>query len=436
MQLEDAKVTTRTLATGLPVVVVPLPHLHRAHVALHVRVGARFETPETSGISHFLEHMLYRGTPKLGSAHEVNLAFEKLGSYFYGATHADFGVFSVTVPPECLADAGALFAHVITEPAFYDIDIEKGIVCEEILEDLDDDGRQVDADNLSRALIYGAHPLGQTITGSEKTVKSFDKALLARHHAKHYVACESVLSITGAVDPAAALALAEAHFGAVPKGTPFAYEAPPDTQKKPRLRIVENASSQTELRVCFRAPGRTAPSRAALDLLMRIIDDGMSTRLYHRICDSQGLCYDVSAGYDGYEDDGVVDFAAGVLHERTVKVTREILELVSELAREGPTDDEIAMAKRRHAWSMRGALDGLEEMADLVALGALSKGLESPSERARAIQAVTKAEIVEVARLLCDPKRLSVVAVGLLKSTEEKALEALVKGFAGFTKKT
>lgn len=429
MQLEDAQFTTTTLPTGLRVVVAPQPHLHRAHVALHVRVGSRFETPATNGISHFLEHMLYRGTDRLPSAHEVNLAFERLGGYLYGATHADFGVFSATIPPECMSEAAALFAHVLSSPAFLDIDIEKGIVCEEILEDLDDDGRQVDADNISRHLIYGAHPLGFTITGTEKTVKSFDVPLLREHHARHYVAAESVLSFTGAVDPKQAIALAEAHFGAIARGKPIAYEAPPHTQKKARLKFIENASSQTELRVCFRAPPRLAATRFATDLLMRIIDDGMSTRLYHRICDSQGLCYDVSAGYDGYEDDGVVDFAAGVLHERTSRVTSEILELVTELAQDGPTDEEILKAKKRHAWSMRAALDASEDLADMVALGTLGDRLDTPVERVQALEAVTKDELVAAARVLCDPKRLSVVAVGLLETDEQKRLEHVVKDF-------
>src|SRR6185369_16184511 len=94
-----------TLENGLPVVVTPQPQLHRAHVALYVRVGSRFETKKQNGLSHFLEHMLYRGTPRLPHAHDVNLAFESLGGYLYAATQVDFGVFSVTVPNETLAEA-------------------------------------------------------------------------------------------------------------------------------------------------------------------------------------------------------------------------------------------------------------------------------------------------------------------------------------------
>src|SRR4051794_35904830 len=100
-----------TLDNGLPVVIAPQAQLHRAHVALYVRVGSRFETPAQNGLSHFLEHMLYRGTPRLPHAHDVNFAFESLGGYLYAATQVDFGVFSVTLPAETLGDTTALFAE-------------------------------------------------------------------------------------------------------------------------------------------------------------------------------------------------------------------------------------------------------------------------------------------------------------------------------------
>ena len=430
MQLDNATVHESRLASGLRVIVAPQPHLHRAHLALYVRVGSRFETAAENGISHFLEHMLYRGTDELKTAHEVNFAFERIGSYLYGATHADFGVFSVTVPPQSLAEATRLFSHVMQKPEFQDLELEKGIVAEEILEDLDDDGRQVDADNLSRALLYGSHPLGFTITGTEKSVRRFDVPLLRKHHQKHYTGQNAVLCFSGAVDPKEAKALAKRYFAKMPAGDRVPLVAP-SPQKRALYRFVENASSQTELRVCFRAVGRTAPERIALELLMRVIDDGMSTRLYHRICDSQGLCYDVSAGYDGYEDDGVVDFAAGVVHERTHRVTREILTLVTELATEGPTKAEVDKAKERHTWHLQGTLDSPEEMAELVGLTALTGHTESAAERVRVVQGITRAELKRAAAMLADPKRLGVVAVGLLDRSEADELERTVKEFAG-----
>jgi predicted Zn-dependent peptidase len=416
-----------TLANGLRVLAAPAPHIHRAHVALYVKVGSRYETRATNGISHFLEHMMYRGTERLRSAHAVNLAFEELGGYLHASTQTDYGVFSVTLPAESLDAASALFGEVITSPAFFDIDVEKGIVCQELLEDLDDEGRQVDADNLSRALIYPDHPLGFTLTGDEERVRSFDLPLVRQHYQRHYVAAGSVLVYTGAIDAKRAILFAERDFGVLRAADAVVSPPPTHTQTKPRIHVLPNQSSQTELRVCFRALPESAAERPALDLLMRVIDDGMSTRLYHRICDDKGLCYDVSAGYESYEDDGVVDFAAGVQHARVARVTSEILGLMAELAREGPTEEEMVKAKKRHAWDMRSLFDSPEELATLYGLGELWNHPESAEERLTALARVTRDEVREVARLVSSPSRLNVVAVGMLDREELKRLSEAVK---------
>ena len=420
-----------TLPNGLRVVVAPLPKLHRAHVALWARVGSRFETREDNGISHFLEHMIYRGTRRVPSAHAVNLAFERLGGSLYASTQVDHGIFSLTLPPESLGEACALFGEVLSQPAFLDIDIERGIVLEEILEDLDDEGRQVDADNLSRALIYRDHPLGFTITGGESHVRSFDEAALRRWHEQHYTADNTVLAFSGAVDVEAAMRLAERDFSGLRRGTRTAGQAPEHTQKKPRLQIVETVSSQTELRVCLRAFSEVHPLRPAIDVLMRLVDDGMSTRLYHRLCDARGLCYDVSAGYDGYEDDGVIDVAAGVQHMRAAEVTREILAMFEELAREGPTPGELEKARRRIAWDARAMADSAEETGAFYAAGLLFDRFSTPAEHVAELTAVGAEQVREAARELARPERLNVVAVGLLEDGEDERLGDAVKGWTG-----
>ena len=420
-----------TLPNGLRVVVIPQPRLSRAHVALYLRVGSRFEDPRTNGLSHFLEHMIYRGTPRLPSAHAVNLAFETLGGYLYAATQADYGVFSVTLPPESLDEACGLFGEVLRAPSFGGIEVEKNIVCEEILEDLDDEGRQIDADNLSRELVYPDHPLGYTITGDEARVRSFTDAMCRAHHAAHYVAENAVLAFSGNVTIERAMELAGRDFAALPGGSVTRGEVPVHAQKKPRLRILENVSSQTELRICLRALGESDPQRPALEMLMRLIDDGMSTRLYHRICDDKGLCYDVSAGYDGYEDDGLVDFAAGVQHSRAAQVTGEILALMEEIAETGPSDDELAKAQRRHAWDLATFVDSAEDAAGFLAGGLLFERFETLEERRESLARVTREDIRQVARRIAQPDRLSVVAVGLLENGEDRRLTEVVKGWRG-----
>jgi len=422
---------TETLSNGLRVVVAPQAQLHRAHVALWARVGSRFETRETNGISHFLEHMIYRGTHRIPSAHAVNLAFEQLGGSLFASTQVDHGIFSLTLPPESLDEACALFGEVLSQPAFLDIDIERGIVLEEILQDLDDEGRQVDADNLSRALIYGDHPLGFTITGSDAHVAGFDSAMLRAHHARHYTTDNVVLVFSGCLDETQALSIAERDFGSLSGARRIVTTAPEHGQKEPRLRIVENVSSQTELRLCLRAISEMDPLRPALDVLMRIVDDGMSTRLYHRLCDARGLCYGVSAGYDGYEDDGVIDVAAGVQHRRVALVAREILAMFDELAREGPTHGELERARRRTAWDVRAMADSAEETSAFYAGGVLFNRFSTPEEHVAELTRVSASEVREVARQLARPERLNVVAVGLLENGEDHRLEDTVMRYTG-----
>jgi predicted Zn-dependent peptidase len=225
--------------------------------------------------------------------------------------------------------------------------------------------------------------------------------------------------------------LAERDFGTLRSGARAIAEPPRHTQKKPRLQIVENVSSQTELRVCLRAFAERDPLRPALDVLMRLVDDGMSTRLYHRLCDSAGLCYDVSSVFDGYEDDGVVDVAAGVQHKRAARVTREILTMFEELSQHGPSAEELETAQRRIVWDARAMADSAEEMGGFFADGLLFDRFATVDEHVAELLRVGVEDVRAAAQALAQPDRLDVVAVGLLDDGEDARLEQVVKGWRG-----
>jgi predicted Zn-dependent peptidase len=416
------------LSNGLRVVLVPEPHVHRAVASLYLRAGSRYETKDTNGISHFLEHMLFRGTPTYPSAHAQALAFERLGGTLYAATHVDHGVMSVTVPPKNLAPVLELLGEVAASPLLTELEVERGIVREEILEDLDDDGRDIDADNLVRALMYEDHPLGYTITGHIDSLDTFDEPLLRAHHARHYTAANSVLCIAGRIGDLDAVArAAERCFGALPRGERVQGRPPRMDQKKARVRFVENQSSQTELRVAFRAIGERDPIEPAVEMLLRILDDGMSTRLYERICDRLGLCYDVSGSFEAYEDDGVVDVAAGARHSRTPMVAKEIFTLLHELSDHGPTDEELQKARDRHLWSVEAMRDDPEESAAFHGLAALAGLTRSPAVRHEELCAATREEVRAAAQRIFRAERLSITAVGLLKESDVSKLEKSIK---------
>jgi predicted Zn-dependent peptidase len=417
-------------AGGLRVLALEMPHLQRATLALYTRVGSRFESQALNGVSHFLEHMLYRGTKTLPNAHAVNRAFERLGGSLYAATHVDYGVFSVSAPAASIEPMVPLLADVLTAPTFRDIDVERGIVVEEILEDLDDEGRDVDADNGSRRLIYDDHPLGFTITGTEAQVRAFTEQDLHTHHQAHYAAANSVLVMAGAFPAEEALRWA-APFAAMAHGERRAGTAPVHAQREPRFGLIPNASSQVELRVSFRAIAERLETRAPMELLLRVLDDGMSTRLYHRICDELGLCYDVSANFDGYEDDGVFDFAASVNPERSARVVSEITRLLADIAEHGPTTEELDEAKQRATWQLEGLLDAPEELAATHALPILFDRAETPEQHHARLMAVTREDIRVLAARIAQPECLNVVAVGNPVGKERTKLEKVVRDYVG-----
>lgn len=422
----------RVLSNGLRVLLIPRPRLHQAAVSLFLRTGSRYESQADNGLSHFLEHMLFRGSGKLGTAHEVALAFERLGESLYAATATDHGLMSVALPPETLAPAIRLLGDVVRKPVFSAIEVERRIVHEEILEDLDDDGRDIDADNITRGLMFGEHPLGRPITGPPEHLEAFDVPRLRTHLKRHYTANNAVVAVSGAFDEAAILSALEDAFGSLPRGRRFVPEAAPPSAApgtSPRVAFVQSDGSQTDLRIAFRGPGDHDRHEPATEMLLRVLDDGMSTRLYERICDRLGLCYTVSAAFEAYEDAGVFDLAAETQHVRAAEVTTQMLSVCADLAATGPTEEELDKARARAAWGMRTLLDSPGDLADFYGLATLADVARTPVDRAEELLSVTAAQVREAAEALFRPEHLVGVAVGLLPRKEERRWEKVVSSF-------
>lgn len=421
MRLEELELTRATLSSGLTAVVVRVPGLHRAVLNAHLRTGPAFERDEDAGLSHFLEHMLYRGTPSLPSAHAQADAFESLGGSLAATTYVDHGAMALAVPPRVVDQALPLFADVFQHPLFGGLEIEKGIVRQEMLEGLDEDEELVDSDELVRGLCFGQSGFGRPIVGTLEHLDGFDRSALERHHDTLYVGRNAVLCIAGSVDPERVLRQVEDLFAALPPGARPDSQPIPD-QDGPRFRYVENPGSQTELRVAFRAPAELDPLEPATDLLLRVLDDGMSTRLYHRICDELGLCYDVSAGYEAYVKGGIFDLAAETAHERALEVLQELLQLTRELAADGPTESELDKIKARLVWHFDSMLDDPVELGSFLASGILSNVAPTAAFRRDQLLAVTRDQTREAAARIFSPTHMSVVAVGGAKRKLRKQL--------------
>ena len=162
---------------------------------------------------------------------------------------------------------------------------------------------------------------------------------------------------------------------------------------------------------------------------MRLIDDGLSTRLYEHICDRRGLCYDVAAGYEAYEDVGLVDLLADSANERAAEVLAELLDVVRRLRDEGPSEQELEKAKRRHGWQLGMILDDPEEVAAHFAMAELSGTAQHPALRREQLAAVTREQVLSAAREVFTPSGLNVVAVGAQNKKSRDKLKQLALDF-------
>src|SRR3954452_12999202 len=161
------------LPSGLRIVTIETPYLHTANLCLYVRAGSRYETDASNGLSHFVEHMLFRGSSRYPDSFALNLAIEEIGGTLYAETGRDYSLYQIPLQPSELGRGLAIMGDLFSTPAFRDIDLERQIIIEEILEDMDEDERNVNLDDLSRTVAWAKHPLGYTITGPLRNVRRF-----------------------------------------------------------------------------------------------------------------------------------------------------------------------------------------------------------------------------------------------------------------------
>jgi predicted Zn-dependent peptidase len=415
-----------TLSNGLRVVVVPQPHLQGATLSLFVKVGPRYERREVNGVSHFLEHMLFRGTARFENAYQLSLASEQLGGTIEAATYADFTHYQLSVPRELAGAALDLLAELFRGPRFLDLALEKQIVREEILADLDAGGREVDVENLSRMLVYGEHPLGFKITGDAASVDRLSLDDLHAHLRDHYGASNTVLVATGAVEAAPLFGDARRALGELPVGRVTLIDAPPPARHDRHLWFVKNDGSQTEVRACFRSFAADDPDFMALKLLLRVLDDGMSTRLHRRMTDESGLAYEAFGAIDSYEETGLVELGASVEHDKTDEALRAILELMSELRDGAIHQDELDKARTRYAWNLRRIIDSAEEMALYAGTQAVFGRNPSLALPLAECERVTLADLRRAAQRVIRAENLYVVCVGKVKKAVQKRCEQVL----------
>lgn len=296
-----------TLPCGLKVVTVEAPHLHSAMVAVYVRVGSRHETAEDNGVSHFLEHMFFRGSRSHPDPVQMNARVEAQGGNLNAVTTRDSSTFFSPVHPQGVETALMVLGDMLTRPRLEGLAIERRIILEEMLDEVDEHGRDIDIENVSKRALWGRHPLAFKIAGTPASVRAMTRAKLEAHFRRHYRAGNMVLAVSGPVTRRRVRRLAARAFRHLLPG-PMATEVPPRPPPPgPRWKHVTLPDAQAEFRLSFIAVPEDHPDANALHLLRRVLDDGLSSRLPHDIVEARGLAYSVGASFETFNDAGLFE---------------------------------------------------------------------------------------------------------------------------------
>lgn len=422
----DPRVDTTVLDNGLGVTTVALPHLHTAVCALFIKVGSRFEAQRDNGLSHFVEHMLFRGTERYPTSLALNTAVERLGSTLHAETGRDYTLFQLNLEPDHVPAAIEVLGELLGRPRFDDIELERELILEEINEDYDEQGIEINADDIARGMVFEDHPLGQRIIGPRDNVERFSLADVQRHFTTFYGAKNANLCVAGPVEHGTIVEHAARALKAMPAGARVEVPAAPPLHDGPRLQHVRDAGSQTSLAVVFRAVPELDPAYVALVALLRVLDDGMSTRLHYTLADQKGLAYSIHAAIEPLADAALFEIAGATANAKVPALVRELLSLLDGLRQGKVTDDELAKARVRYRYETLASIDDASVMAGWFGGTALYYPPPMLSQRLAQMQTVGVDDVVRVAEQVLSPKHLAIAAVGSLSKARLGELRQVV----------
>jgi predicted Zn-dependent peptidase len=345
----------------------------------------------------------------------MHAAVEDAGGNLNGYTSRDHAVYFTPLYPSGLGIAAEVLGDMMAAPLLdrpAEIELERQVILEEMLDEVDDRGRDIDLDNLTKRVLWPGHPLSLKIAGTPKTVRAIGARQLLAHHARWYGGKNLVLCAAGPLTHGRLVELGERHFGRLPPGERSTERPPRRPPRGPNLHLFDHDESQTEFRLSFIAPPEDGPDFLPMVILRRVLDDGLSSRLPFEIVERRGLCYSVQCGIDSFHDVSVFEVEGASSHAKVAKAIREICLILGRIAREGPTDEELERARHRHRMALEFTLDSLYDLAAWFGGTTLFRPPPSLEERADMVDAVTAEDVQRVSRNLLKRENLTVTAVG------------------------
>ncbi len=402
-----------TLANGLRVVTTPVPTAQSVSVNVFVGIGSSGEQRRTNGLSHYMEHMLFKGTERRADAIIIAEAIEGAGGVLNAYTSKELTCYWNQVPFDKLALAMDVLADMYRNAvlAQVEVDRERTVVQQEIRRAFDQPGAW--ASELLSHATFGDQPIGWPIAGTIETVEAMQRDDFTQHVATYYVPSNTVLSVAGNTTHDEVLRLAENLFGDLPAATAPAPPTAVATFAPVRVVVEKREIAQCNMGIALHALARKDPDRYPLMVLNTILGRGMSSRLFKEVRERRGLAYSVGSGVGRYNDVGTMSISAGVtlenLEEATQVIRNELFRLRDEVA--GP--DEITKARDFSTGNFRLGLESTMALAQRAGESLLMTGEIEPIENVvDSIAAVTPNDVQRVAQRLFKPGDFSMAVVG------------------------
>jgi len=389
---------------SIQVVPVPLPGREQVAIVAALRGGPRFEGRDESGLTHFLEHMFFRGTRRLDHR-ALMAAFDDAGSEPQAHTGDDELVLSVVVTREKVAAGARLLSSVLLEPAFREIERERQLILEERLDLVNEDGEACDLDDVARRLAFPGQALGRSVLGEERDIRRVARRHLERHRRRLVRDGNLVVAIAGPVGPADVRAVSAA-FARVPRGE--ALEPAPATPETGFSFVRVEGSPRCDLRIQLAGPGEEA--RARLELLAGVLDGGPTSRLPLRLVD-EGFAYDARGGVSGFPDFSLLEVDLSVSTERLLAALGRAFAVLRDLRR-GIEPREVERARERALRHRRFGRDDVLGEAEWHAREALLGRFPDRRRQIAALRRTSVAHVRELAREVIRPERLGLALIG------------------------
>ncbi|MDQ2884588.1 MAG: insulinase family protein [Chloroflexota bacterium] len=401
-----------TLNNGLRLLTTHMPGMRSASIAFFFHVGSRYEQEQNVGVSHFIEHMLFKGSQHYPTARLISEAIEGVGGVFNASTGKELTSYTARVPGEYLAPVMNVLADMARFPLFAaeEIEKERGVIIEELSSTQDDPQEWVNL--LIDEVMWPGLPLGRDDAGDIETVARLKRAQMLDYLHTYYRPNSLVVSIAGNIDPQEVVTLTERLFGDWEPGDQPRWTESLPPRHAPPVRIINKATEQTNICLATAGAAYTSDDYYPLWLINGVLGDGMSSRLFQSIREEQGLAYDIGSYFNSYAETGNLVINAGVDPSRTQETVRAILTELLRLCETPVPADELERIKAYTRGGIVLGLEGTQQVASwLGSQECLHNRVQDVDEILARINAVTGQDIQRVAQACFVPewRRLAII---------------------------